>query len=130
MSSAGPSSDLGVRVDQALGRRGDLRQLEHVAELLRWLVGPLFGLPLKAFADEPGGGALRVIAVLVVAPLLRHRDRPVFMCKVRWPHPSDCGGPQWRINAEGKPWAAASWPARRRAMLCAHVLDVQRFQEV
>src|SRR5918995_5139017 len=74
---------VGVRVDQALGRRGDLRQLEHVAELLRWLVRALFGLPLKAFADEPGGSALRVIAVLVVAPLLHHRARPVFMCAGR-----------------------------------------------
>jgi hypothetical protein len=42
--------DIGVRVDQALGRRGDLRQLEHVAQLPCWLVGPLFGLLVQAFA--------------------------------------------------------------------------------
>ena len=67
--------DLGVRVDQALGRRCDLRQLEHIAQLPRRLVGPLFRLSLQAVEQGPGGGALRVIAVLVVAPLLRHRAR-------------------------------------------------------
>ena len=65
-----------MRVEQALGLGVILRQLEHVAQLPRRLVGPLFGLPLQAFAEEPGGGAIRIIAVLVVAPLLRHRARP------------------------------------------------------
>jgi hypothetical protein len=88
---------VGVRLDQAFGRRGDLRQPEDVAELLRRLVRALFGLSLKTFAEEPGGSVLRVIAVLVVAPLLRHRARPVFMCKVRGPHPADLHAARSRI---------------------------------
>jgi hypothetical protein len=89
-----PVEYVGVRVDQALGRRRDLRQLEHVAELLRWLVRALVGLPLKALADEPGGSALRVIAVLVVAPLFRIAPPGVH---VRWPHPADLHAARSRI---------------------------------
>ena len=60
---------------------GDGRHLERAAKLLRWLIRALIGLPLQAFADEPGGGALRVIVVLVVAPLLRHRAARVHVQK-------------------------------------------------
>src|SRR4051794_14827813 len=82
--------DLGVCVDQTLGLGLDRLNLENLTKLLRRLVGALFGLALQAVEQGPGGGALRVIAMLVVAALLRHRARPwlVFMCKVRRPHPA------------------------------------------
>src|SRR3954468_6191481 len=72
--------DIGVCIDQALGRRGDLRQLEHIAQLLCWLVGPLFSLLVQAFAHSPAGGSIGVITILVVTALLRHRTRPWYPC--------------------------------------------------
>src|SRR3954462_227236 len=58
--------DLRVGVNQTLGRRRDLRYLEHVAQLPYWLVGPLFGLLVQPFAHSPTGGSIGVIAILVV----------------------------------------------------------------